>query len=45
MIQFKIVDKTSYKTLNSLSFVNVPLAKSNDNNVQTLLDILKKSKK
>ena len=26
-IQFKLVEKDTYKTLNSFSFINVPLAK------------------
>lgn len=45
MIQFKLVNKTTYKTLNTFTFINTPLVKINDNNVSTLLEILKKFKK
>ena len=44
-IQFKLVEKSSYKTMNTFSFINVPLAKVQDNNVTTLLEIMKKFKK
>ena len=44
-IQFKLVEKSTYKTLNTFSFINVPLAKSQDNNVTTLLEIMNKFKK
>lgn len=44
-IQFKLVENTTYKTLNTFSFINVPLAKIQDNNVTTLLEILNKFKK
>jgi hypothetical protein len=44
-IQFKLVEKDTYKTLNSFSFINVPLAKIQDNNVSTLIEILNKFKK
>ena len=43
-IQFKLVDKKSYKTLNSFTFLNAPLSKLNDNNMSTLLEILNKFK-
>ena len=45
VIQFKIVNKETFKTNNSFTFINLPLAKVADNNVSTLLEILKKSKK
>jgi hypothetical protein len=45
VIQFKIVNKNSYKTVNTFSFINTPLAKAQDNNISTLLEILKKIKK
>ena len=45
VIQFKIVNKNSYKTVNTFSFINTPLAKVHDNNICTLLEILKKFKK
>ena len=45
VIQFKLVDKSNYKTLNTFSFINVPLSKIQDNNVSTLLEILNKFKK
>ena len=45
VIQFKLVEKETYKTLNSFSFINVPLAKIQDNNVSTLVEILNKFKK
>ena len=44
-IQFKLVEKNSFKTLNTFSFINVPLAKVQDNNLTTLLEILNKFKK
>jgi hypothetical protein len=39
------VDKASYRTLNTLNFINIPLAKMQDNNVSTLLEIMNKLKK
>ena len=45
VIQFKLVDKISYKTENTFSFINLPMAKIQDNNIGTLLEILKKFKK
>ncbi len=45
VMQFKLVDKNSFKTQNTFSFVNLPLSKQGDNNVNTLLEILKKLKK
>lgn len=45
LVQFKLVDKASYRTLNTLNFINIPLAKMQDNNVSTLLEIMSKLKK
>jgi hypothetical protein len=45
LIQFKLIDKRNFKTVNTFSFINVPLAKITDCNVNTLLEIMKKSKK
>lgn len=45
LVQFKLVDKASYRTLNTLNFINIPLAKMQDNNVSTLLEIMNKLKK
>ena len=45
IIQFKLVNKNSYKTINTFSFINVPLSKIQDNNVATLIEILNKFKK
>ena len=45
VIQFKLVDKTTYKSLNTFNFINLPVAKLQDNNVSTLIEILNKSKK
>ena len=45
VIQFKLVDKVTYKTDNTFSFINLPMAKVQDNNIGTLLEILKKFKK
>ena len=45
VIQFKLVNKHTYKTQNTFSFINTPLAKVADNNISTLLEILKKFKK
>ena len=45
VMQFKIVNKNSSKTVNTFSFINTPLAKVQDNNICTLLEILKKFKK
>lgn len=45
VIQFKLVHKETFRTQNTFSFINIPLAKQNDNNVNTLLEILKKFKK
>ncbi len=44
-IQFKLVDKHTYKTFNTFSFINMPLQKTHDNNVSTLLEILNKFKR
>jgi len=43
-MQFKLVEKETFKTGNTFTFVNMPLAKQGDNNVHTLLEILKKFK-
>jgi hypothetical protein len=40
-----LIEKSSFKTLNTFSFINVPLAKIQDNNVSTLMEILNKFKK
>lgn len=45
LIQFKLVDKRSFKCLNTFSFVNLPFSKVLDVNVSTLLEILNKFKK
>ena len=45
LIQFKLVEKQSYKTRNTFSFINIPLSKSQDNNVTTLVEVLNKFKK
>ena len=45
LIQFKLVEKHTYKTINSFSFINIPLAKLQDNNVTTLVEVLNKFKK
>jgi hypothetical protein len=45
IIQFKLVNKNSFKTSNTISFINVPLAKQGDNNINTLLEIMKKFKR
>lgn len=45
VIQFKLIDHESFKTKNTFTFINVPLSKQADNNVSTLLEILKKFKK
>ena len=45
VIQFKLVDKQTYKSLNTFNFINLPVAKLQDNNVSTLIEILNKSKK
>lgn len=45
LIQFKLINKRNFKTINTFSFINVPLAKAADNNVSTLLEIMKKTKK
>lgn len=45
VIQFKLIDKKSFKTNNTFTFINVPLSKQSDNNVNTLLEILKKFRK
>lgn len=44
VIQFKLVNKHTYKTVNTFTFINVPLAKIADNNISTLLEILRKFK-
>lgn len=44
-IQFKLVDKNSYRTINTFNFINIPLQKIHDNNVSTLLEIISKLKK
>lgn len=44
-IQFKLVEKATYKTLNTFSFINLPQAKVQDNNIATLLEILLKLRK
>ena len=33
LIQFKLVDKSTYRTINTFNFVNLPLNKLHDNNV------------
>ena len=45
LVQFKLVEKDSYKTINTFSFINIPLAKLQDNNVTTLVEVLNKFKK
>ena len=45
LIQFKLVDKMSYRTINTFNFVNLPLGRLQDNNVSTLIEILNKLKK
>ena len=45
VIQFKLVDKNTYKSLNTFNFINLPVGKLQDNNVSTLIEILNKSKK
>lgn len=45
LIQFKLVEKSSYKTINTFSFINIPLSKTHDNNVTTLIEIMKKFKR
>ena len=45
VIQFKLVDKHTYKSLNTFNFINLPFSKSHDNNVSTLTEILMKLKK
>ena len=45
VIQFKLVDKSTFKSVNTFNFINLPLAKLHDNNVSTLIEILNKSKK
>jgi len=45
LIQFKLINKKNFKTVNTFSFINVPLNKVTDNNVSTLLEIMKKTKK
>lgn len=45
LVQFKLVEKDSYKTLNTFNFVNMPLSKVNDNNVATLIEIMTKMKR
>lgn len=44
-IQFKLVDKKTFKTMNTFTFINLPLQKTNDNNVSTLVEILNKFKR
>lgn len=36
MIQFKLVDKESQKKLNTLTFLNAPMARVQDSNICTL---------
>ena len=45
VIQFKLVNKQTYKTLNTFSFINAPLSKTTDNNIGTLIEILNKFKR
>ena len=45
LIQFKLVNKQSFKSVNTLSFINVPLSKQSDPNIQTLNEILVKFQK
>ena len=45
VMQFKLVCKNSFRTLNTFTFINVPLQRLADNNVSTLLEIMKKFKK
>ena len=42
LIQFKLVKKDTCKLLNTLSFVNLPLSKSTDINMSTLIEIINK---
>ncbi len=45
LMQFKLVENNQYKTINTLSFLNLPLKKSQDVNVSTLIDVVTKLKK
>ena len=42
LMQFKLVNKETLKTHNTISFVNLPATKLADANVATLLEILQK---
>ena len=44
LIQFKLVENQQYKTLNTFSFINLPLKKIQDNNVKTTFDVIYKLK-
>ena len=44
MIQFKLVNKENEKLFNTISFINVPIAKASDPNIAVLHDILIKFK-
>lgn len=44
LIQLKLVNSDSDKLHNTISFINMPLSKANDPNIQTLQDILIKFK-
>ena len=40
LIQFKLVSKESEKTMNTISFLNIPLTKQNDPNITTIQEIM-----
>ena len=44
-MQFKLVENNKYKTINTFSFLNLPLKKSQDINVNTLIEVVTKLKK
>eukprot|EP00347_Sterkiella_histriomuscorum_P021895 403332391 len=44
LIQFKLISKETEKTVNTFSFLNIPLQKQNDTNLQNLQNILIKQK-
>ena len=45
LMQFKLVNKETLKTHNTMSFVNLPATKLADANVSTILEILQKQNK
>ena len=40
MIQFKLINKETNKKVNTVSFVNVPLAKMTDSNISIIQDVM-----